>query len=134
LKIARNDSATGLRHELALYRAENGEAAIALRTVRDASGAEPIDRAWRAKTVSKLLAAVSAHDPAADLPADVDPEDPDLVAAELVANALDLRARVVLARRGFEGLVMAVADALHDAPQTRGRHGRAAARQASAPP
>lgn|GEM_PF-5617013 len=94
-----------LWHEVALYRADSGEIAVALRVIR----ADALDLAvHRARLFDTLDAAVSwleNFDTSADLSADFDVADRGVSAASVTLKAAALRERAEQLDRGYRGLI-----------------------------
>ncbi len=91
-------------HEIALYRTEDGEMAVALRLSRAGCGIG-IHRARLFPSLDDAASWLEAFDPAIDLAADFDVSDATLSAAAVTVKAAGLRERAARLERGFRTLV-----------------------------
>lgn len=102
-------------HAATLYAAARGAWIVALRIEQNA-GSDPTIRAWRVKSREAALETLCAHDAGEDVPVAVNADDPSLSPAETAAAALDLMARISLARRTFARLVDVLRDRSEPGP------------------
>lgn len=74
---------------------------------------------WKAGSPAEALELFKTYDAAADVPVAIDPDSPELSAAEMIAHALHLRALMDVANRTFGQLVREFADELEEPPEQR---------------
>lgn len=112
LGVASDPSAGQAAYALHLYDTAEGRVVLTLEAHVDVPGHEPKRKAWKVGSLAEALSRLEAYDPATDVPVPVDPDDPDLSAAEMIAHALSLRARIDVSRRVFRDLRQDLADAV----------------------
>jgi hypothetical protein len=92
-------------HELAFYRRDDAEVAVALKTFRNPGGEKGIYRAEVFRNLEEAMAWIETFDPTADLVVDLDASDRRLSATEIALRAAALRLRADAISRQFQALV-----------------------------
>lgn len=92
-------------HEIALYRHDQEEVAVALRTFRKAEGSTDIHRAELFPNLEEAMAWLIAFDPTADLQVDLDCADRTLSTAMITLRAATLRQRADDITRQYQSLL-----------------------------
>ena len=92
-------------YEINLYRTTDQDFVLAVRLFHQSEEERDTVEAWRFASLADAMDALESYDAARDVKVTVNPSDPTLSAAELVAHAMDLRGRAEAARRHFSGLV-----------------------------
>lgn len=92
-------------HEVALFRTENGQIAVALRLLRAVAGDLGVHRARLFDDLESAGEWLEQFDCSTDLQADFDVADGRLSMARLTIHAAALRERAERLERGFRGLV-----------------------------
>mgnify|MGYP006274795803 CR=1 FL=1 len=112
LGVASGPSAGQVGYALHLYETVEGRLVLTVEAHLDLSGHERKRTAWKVGSLAEALSRLEAYDAATDVPVPVDPDDPDLSPAEMIAHALTLRARIDVSRRVFRDLRQELADAV----------------------
>ncbi len=94
-----------LWHEVALYRTDSGQIAVALRLLRADSVDLGVHRARLFDTLDAAASWLESFDTSADLAADFDVADRGLSAASVTLKAAALRERAEALDRAYRGLV-----------------------------
>jgi hypothetical protein len=92
-------------HEVALYRTESGQVAIALRFMRSGAAESNVHRARIFEDMDQTASWLETFDPAVDLNADFDVSDTRLSAARIALKAAALRDRAERLDRAYRCLV-----------------------------
>jgi len=92
-------------HEVALYRRDHEEVAVALRTFRKAEGSSDIHRAELFPNLEEAMAWLIAFDPTSDLQVDLDCADRSVSAAMITLRAATLRQRADDITRQYHALL-----------------------------
>jgi hypothetical protein len=92
-------------HEVALWRCEDSEVAVAVRTLRKAQGETDIHRAELFPNLADALGWLEEFDPTADLSVDLDASDRALSAIEIALRAAALRGRADEVARQWRALL-----------------------------
>jgi hypothetical protein len=92
-------------HEVALWRCEEGEVAVAVRTLRKAQGETDMHRAELFPNLTDALGWLEEFDPTQDLSADLDASDRALSAIEIALRAAALRGRADEVARQWRALL-----------------------------
>jgi hypothetical protein len=92
-------------HEVALWRREGGEVAVAIRTLRKAANEADVHRAELFPNLPEALTWLEGFDPTADLSPDFDPNDRGLSALEVTLRAAALRGRAEEVARQWRALL-----------------------------
>lgn len=92
-------------YELNLYRTSDQRFVVAVKTFYAAEGEQDVSRAWECDGLDQALEKLSGYDAGQDVRLGFDAADPSMSAAELAACAMELRARVLAARRHYQSLV-----------------------------
>ncbi len=92
-------------HEVALYRREQEEVAVAIRTFRKAEGSADIHRAELFPNLDEAMAWLIAFDPTADLQVDLDCADRAVSTVMITLRAATLRQRADAVARQYHALL-----------------------------
>ncbi|MEM6942182.1 MAG: hypothetical protein AAF565_00330 [Pseudomonadota bacterium] len=92
-------------YEVNIYRASEGGFVVRVDMRSKAEGDIEMHDAWECPSFGEVMDSLEAYDAANDIRIDIDPDDPDLSAADMAAHALAIRARAEDARRQFRSLV-----------------------------
>ncbi|MBK1660064.1 hypothetical protein [Paracraurococcus ruber] len=92
-------------HEVAVYRRDGGDVAVAVTALQKAPGDAASHRAELFPTLDDAAQWLEEIDPLADLPVDLDPSDPRLSGAELALRAAALRLRADAVGRAWRALI-----------------------------
>lgn len=92
-------------HEVALYRRDTGEFAVALKTFKKAQGEADVYRAELFPNFEELVLWLEGFDPTADLTVDLDASDRRVSAAEIAMRAAALRQRADEITRQYHALI-----------------------------
>lgn len=92
-------------HEVAIYRREGGEFAVAIRTYNKAAEATDVHRAELFPTLEEATGFLESFDPTADLRVALDCADRRLSAAEIALRAATLRQRADEVTRHYRALI-----------------------------
>jgi len=92
-------------HEVALWRRDGGEVAVAVRTLRKAANEADVYRAELFPNLPEALGWLEGFDPTADLSPDFDPNDRSLSALEVALRAAALRGRAEEVARQWRALL-----------------------------
>jgi hypothetical protein len=96
---------SSLWHETAIYRAQDGKFAVALRFLSATGGEAGVHRARQFDTEDEAATWLEAFDPACDLDADFDVSDPRLSVALVALKAAALRDRAERLSRAYRVMV-----------------------------
>src|SRR6056297_3378669 len=99
-------------HDVSIFDTVEGGIVLSIASMSASPDGGKRVSAWRCTSIDAALDRLFSYDATADIPVLVDPEDPDLSAAEMCAHALDLRAQIDVTRRAFAGLALEMAEAL----------------------
>ena len=92
-------------HEVAIYRADGGAIAVALRFMRDGGAETGVHRARLFADMDAAATWLEEFDPAGDLSAEFDVADTRVTAAGMALKAASLRDRVERLDRAYRGLI-----------------------------
>jgi len=92
-------------YEVNLYRTTDLRFVATVRLFYRAENEQDMVRAWDFESLDQALEKIATYDAGQDLRVTVDPSDLTASAAELAACAMDLRAKIIAARRHYESLV-----------------------------
>ena len=112
LGVASGPSVGQPAYAVHLYETVEGRLVLTVEAHVDVPGHGMTRRAWKVGSPAEALSRLQAYDAATDVPVTVDPEDPEMSAAEMIAHALELRARIDVSRRVFRDLRQDLADAV----------------------
>jgi len=92
-------------YEVNLYRATDGRFVAAVKQFFQSKDEQDSARAWEFDTLDQALEKLAHYDAGQDVKLTLDPSNAHMAAAELAAAAMELRARVMSARRHYESLI-----------------------------
>jgi len=92
-------------HEVAVYRRELGEYAVAVKTFKKSVGEKDVFRAEVFPNIDEVMAWIEGFDPTADMTIDLDASDRSIRSADIALRAAALRLRSDEITRQFQALV-----------------------------
>ena len=92
-------------YEINLYRTTEQRFVVTVRMFQQAEGEQDQVRGWEFDSLEQALDKLAHYDAGQDIRVAMNPADPDICAAELAACAMDLRAKIMGARRHYESLI-----------------------------
>jgi len=92
-------------YEVNLYRTTDQRFVVTVKLFYQSEDEQDQVRGWEFESVEQALDKLAHYDAGQDIRVAVNPADPGICSAELAACAMDLRARIMSARRHFESLV-----------------------------
>ena len=92
-------------YEINLYRTTDQRFVTCVKLFHQAESEQDTVRAWEFDTLEQAMDKLAHYDAGQDIRVQFDPSDATSSAAELAACAMDLRARLMAARRHYESLV-----------------------------
>lgn len=96
---------TAAWHEVALYRRDHGEVALAIKTFKKAQNETDVFRAEIFPNLAEAVAFLEGFDPTSDLTVDLDAADRRVSAAHIALRAAALRQRMDEITRQYQALV-----------------------------
>ena len=92
-------------YEINLYRTSDQRFVVTVKLFFQAESEQDQVRGWEFDSLEQALDKLAHYDAGQDIRVAVNPADPGICAAELAACAMDLRAKILGARRHYESLV-----------------------------